>query len=202
MTKVYAIDGVVPVVHPSAYVHPSAVLIGDVIVGEDCYVAPGASLRGDMGQIVMEKGSNVQDNCSAHCFSNGRVRIMEYASVGHGAVLHGCVLEPRALVGMNAVVLDEAVIGERAIVGASALVRNRFEVPPRSLAAGVPARVMRALTPEEIDWAWSGTQEYLNILRRSRATMEPVEALTEAAGEGARIAIEGARPIFVAREKG
>lgn len=201
MPKVYAIDGVIPVVHPSAYVHSTAVLIGDVIVGPDCYVAPGASLRGDIGPIVMEKGSNFQDNCSAHCFSGGSARIMEYASVGHGAVLHGCVLEPHALVGMNAVVLDEAVIGERSIVGASALVRNRFKVPPRSLAAGVPAKVMRELTQAELDWASAGTNEYLELVRRSRASMELVEALTESDAEGPRIVIDGAKPIFEARDK-
>ena len=143
MTDVYAIDGIVPVVHPSAFIHPTAVLIGDVVVGEDCYVGPGASLRGDLGQILLEKGVSFQDGCIAHGFVGNQTIVREYAGVGHGAVLHGCTLEPKSLVGMNAVVMDGAVIGEESIVAALAFVRAEFKVPPRSLAAGIPAKILR-----------------------------------------------------------
>lgn len=201
MTKVYAIDGVVPVVHPSSFIHPTAVLIGDVVVGPDCYVAPGASLRGDLGQIVLEKGVSFQDNCIAHGFAGNQCIMREYAGVGHGAVLHGCILERRALAGMNAVIMDGAVIGENAIVAAQAFVRAGLQVPPRHLAAGVPAKILRELTDEEIDWKWTGVEEYLRLIRRSHDTLELVEPLTEANFDGPRIKIEGAKPLYQVRRE-
>lgn len=201
MTKVYAIDGIVPVVDPSAFIHPTAVLIGDVVVGAECYVGPGASLRGDLGQIVLEKGVSFQDGCIAHGFVGNRTVVQEYAGVGHGAVLHGCTLEPRSLVGMNAVVMDGAVIGEESIVAALAFVRAEFRVPPRSLAAGIPAKILRELTQEEIDWKWTGVEEYLRIVKRSHASLEAVDPLTRADFDGPRIQLEGAKPLYKARQQ-
>lgn len=202
MMNIYAIDGVVPVVDPSAFIHPTAVLIGDVIVGPECYVGPGASLRGDLGQIALEKGASFQDGCVAHGFVGNRTLVGEYAGVGHGAVLHGCTLEPRSLVGMNAVVMDGAVIGRESIVAALAFVRADFEVPPRSLAAGIPAKVLRDLTQEEIDWKWTGVEEYLRIVARSHETLARVEPLTRADFEGPRIRLEGAKPLYQVRRGG
>lgn len=196
MAHIYAIDGVIPVVDPSAFIHPTAVVIGDVVVGPDCYVGPGASLRGDLGQILLEKGVSFQDNCIAHGFVNNAMIIHEYGGVGHGAVLHGCTLEPRSLVGMNAVVMDGAVIGEQSIVAATAFVRAQFQVPPRSLAAGTPAKVLRELTQEEIDWKWTGVEEYLRLVKRSHASLEAVEPLTKADFDGPRIKLEGAKPLY------
>lgn len=177
--RVYAIDGVTPVIAPTAFVHPSAVLIGDVVVGPRCYVGPCASLRGDFGRIVLEEGANVQDNCTAHAFPNLDVIVHADGHVGHGAVLHGCVVGRGALVGMNAVVMDGAVIGETAIVAACAFVKAGFQVPPRTLAAGVPAKVVRALSDDEIAWKMEGTREYQRLAVRSLNTMvecDPLEA--------------------------
>ena len=131
----YAIDGLVPVVDPSAYVHPSAVLIGDVIVGPGCYVGPGASLRADFGRIVLGEGANVQDNCVAHGFPYADTVVEPDGHIGHGAVLHTCVVRRDALVGINAVVMDEAEIGEQAIVAACSFVRAGMNVQPRWLAS-------------------------------------------------------------------
>ncbi len=139
----------IPVVHPTAYVHETAVLIGDVIVGPGCYIAPSASLRGDFGQIRLGEGSNIQDNCTIHCFAGGETAVGADVSVGHGAVLHGCSVGDRALIGMNAVVMDGAIVGAQAIVAALAFVRAEFEVPERTIAAGVPARVLREIDGEE-----------------------------------------------------
>jgi phenylacetic acid degradation protein len=118
MVKVYSIDGITPVVHPSAFVHPSAVLIGDVIVGPRCYVGPAACLRGDFGRIVLEEGVNVQDACVMHSYAERDAVIEAWGHIGHGAILHGCHVGRNAMVGMNAVVMDGAVIGEQSLVAA------------------------------------------------------------------------------------
>ncbi|OEY66363.1 phenylacetic acid degradation protein PaaY [Marinobacter sp. X15-166B] len=175
----YQIDGVTPVVHPSAYVHPSAVLIGDVHIGPDCYVGPCASLRGDFGRIVMEQGANLQDTCVVHAFPGRDAVIHRNGHIGHGAVLHGCVIEEDAMVGMNAVVMDEAVIAARSIVGAAAFVKAGFSCEPASLIVGSPAKVVRQLSEKEVGWKLRGTQEYQALTRRSLATMQECTPLTE-----------------------
>ncbi len=199
MPKVYALDGVTPVVDSSAHVHPSAVLIGDVVVGPGCYVAPCASLRGDFGQIRMAEGSNIQDNSVVHCFAGGETSIGAYASIGHGAVLHGCSVGARALVGMNAVVMDGAVIGEHAIVAALAFVRADFEVPARAIVAGTPARVLREITSAEAAWMVAANADYHAARDRSMATLELVEALDRPDVDGPRLRIEGAKPLYQSR---
>ena len=137
----YALEGVTPVVDPTAFVHPTAVLIGDVIVGPGCYVGPLAVLRGDFGRIRLEAGSNLQDTCVVHGYPFADTVVGENGHIGHGAVLHGCIVQRNALVGMNAVINDNAVIGESAIVAAMAFVKAGFVVPPRMLVAGVPAEL-------------------------------------------------------------
>jgi phenylacetic acid degradation protein len=184
----YAIEGVIPVVDPSAYVHPTAVLIGDVIIGPDCYVGPNACLRGDFGRIVMKAGSNLQDTCVVHGFPNSDTVIEENGHVGHGAVLHGCVVRRDALVGMNAVVMDEAEIGEQAMVAASAFVRAGMKVAPRFLVAGVPAKAVRELSEQEIAWKRDGTHSYHALTRRCLATM--VETRPLAAPEANRPSLQ------------
>src|SRR5512141_957923 len=169
---VYAINGVTPVVDPTAFVHPTAALIGDVIIGPGCYVGPAASLRGDFGRLELRAGSNVQDACVLHGFPGTDTVIEENGHVGHGAVLHGCVVRRNALVGMNAVVNDNAVVGESAIVAAMAFVKAGMVIPPRTLVAGVPARVVRELTPQEMAWKIEGTRSYQQLTVRSLATME------------------------------
>jgi phenylacetic acid degradation protein len=174
---VYAFEGFTPVVDPRAFVHPLAVLIGDVLVGPDCYVAPGASLRGDFGRILLGAGSNVQDNCVLHSFPGQDVRLEEESHVGHGAVLHGCSVRRGALIGIHAVVMDGVVVGEEAFVGASSFVRAGFVVPPRTLVTGVPARVVRELKAEELAWKATGTREYQELAARCLASLREAAPL-------------------------
>ncbi len=176
----YAIEGVIPVVDPSAYVHPTAVLIGDVHVGPNCYVGPLASLRGDFGRIVLHAGANVQDNCVMHGFPQHDTVVEENGHIGHGAVLHSCIVRRDALVGMNAVVMDEAEVGEQAVVAACAFVPAGMRVAPRTLVAGVPAKLLRSLRDEEIAWKLTGTQTYQDLTRRSLASLKEVQALAQA----------------------
>ena len=174
----YSIDGLVPVVDPSAHVHPDAVLIGDVWVGPGVYVGPCASLRGDFGRLVLEAGNNVQDNCTLHGFPGADTVVETDGHIGHGAVLHGCVVRRGALIGMNAVVMDEAEIGEQTIVAASAFVRAGKKIPPRVLVAGVPGKVIRELSEQEIAWKHDGTLTYQDLVRRCHASLREVEPLS------------------------
>ena len=199
--KVYAIDGIVPVVDPSAYVHPSAVLIGDVIVGPDCYVGPCASLRGDFGRLILERGSNLQDTCVMHGFPGTDTVVEEDGHVGHGAVLHGCRVGRNALIGMNAVIMDNAVIGESSIVAASAFVKAGMEIPPRVLVAGMPAKVIRALSDEEVRWKSEGTATYQDLARRSLATMEETVPLRAVEPGRKRIHMPEVVPLMALRTK-
>ena len=187
MQNCYAIEDLIPVVDPTAYVHPTAVLIGDVIVGPRCYVGPAASLRGDFGRIVLRDGANVQDTCVIHGFPDSDTIIEIDGHIGHGAVIHGAHIGQNAMVGMNAVVMDRAEIGESAIIGAMAFVREGTIIPPRSLALGIPARVTRQLTDAEIAWKRTGTLQYHNLAVRSLASQRAVEPLR---------AVQADRPRF------
>jgi phenylacetic acid degradation protein len=173
----YRFDGLTPVVDPTAFVHPTAVLIGDVHIGPGCYIGPGASLRGDFGRIVIGPNANVQDNCVMHSFPGQAAVVEEDGHVGHGAILHGCVVGRGALIGMNAVVMDGAQVGENAFVAAMSFVRAGFAVPARTLVAGVPARIVRALEDKEMTWKANGTREYQELAQRCRATLEPCDPL-------------------------
>ncbi|MFV3073509.1 phenylacetic acid degradation protein PaaY [Niveispirillum fermenti] len=175
----YRFDGLVPVVDPTAFVHPTASLIGDVIIGPRCYIGPGAALRGDFGRLVVENGANVQDNCVMHSFPGADCVVEQDGHVGHGAVLHGCRVGRNALVGMNAVVMDGAVIGAESLVAAMSFVKAGMVVPARTLVAGSPARVMRDLTEKEIAWKSHGTAEYQELARRCHETLAEVEPLRE-----------------------
>jgi phenylacetic acid degradation protein len=187
MVRVYEIDGVRPVVHPSAYVHPSAVLIGDVIVGPRCYVGPLASLRGDFGRLILEEGANLQDTCVMHGFPEDDTVIEIDGHIGHGAVLHGCRVGRNAMVGMNAVVMDKAVVGMESIVAAMSFVKAGMVIPPRSMVMGTPAKVVRALTEDEVRWKSFGTTQYHELTVRSLETMREVEALSEVEADRRRI---------------
>jgi phenylacetic acid degradation protein len=200
--RVYAIDGIVPVVDPTAYVHPSAVLIGDVIVGPGCYVGPCASLRGDFGRLILERGANLQDTCVMHGFPGTDTVVEEDGHIGHGAVLHGCRVKKNALVGMNAVIMDNAIIGESAIVAASAFVKAGVEIPARSLAAGMPAKVIRELSDEEIAWKSDGTRTYQELTRRSLATMVECAPLAAVEAERPRIHLPEVIPLVEMKKRG
>lgn len=199
--KVYAIDGIVPVVDPTAFVHPSAVLIGDVIVGPGCYVGPCASLRGDVGHIEIHAGSNIQDCCILHGFPGLGTVVEENGHIGHGAVLHGCTVQRNGLVGMNAVVNDHAVVGESSIVAAMAFVKAQMVIPPRTLVAGIPARVVRALTETELAWKVEGTELYHLLARRSLATMQVVDPLPAPEPGRARMELPDILPLSVVKAR-
>ena len=198
---VYSIDGVTPVVDPTAYVHPSAVLIGDVIVGANCYIGPAACLRGDFGRLDIRAGANVQDTCVMHAFPGHDTIIEEGGHIGHGAVLHGCTIKRDALVGMNAVINDNAVIGEAAIVAAMAFVKAGMIVPPRMLAAGMPARIVRELTDTEIAWKREGTQSYVDLTRRSLATMRATAPLAAVEAGRKRLDLPELLPLAALKAK-
>ena len=179
MVKVYEINGVRPVVHPTAYVHPSAVLIGDVIVGPRCYIGPLASMRGDFGRLILVVGGILHDTCVMHCFPGEDTVVEVDGHIGHGAVLHGCRIKRNAMVGMNAVVMDKAVVGEESIVAAMSFVKAGMIIPPRSMVMGTPAKVMRELTDEDVKWKSFGTRQYHELNVRSLETMREAEAFTE-----------------------
>lgn len=176
---IYAIEDLIPVVDPSAYVHPTAVLIGDVIIGQGCYVGPNAVLRGDFGRIVLKQGSNIQDTCVMHSFPGKDCVIERDGHIGHGAVLHGCHIGRNALVGMNAVVMDGAVIGDESLVAATAFVKSGFECAPRSLLAGSPASVKRPLSEQEVAWKSNGTVEYQHLTQRCHTSLQLVQPLAQ-----------------------
>jgi len=183
----YEIDGIRPVIDPDAFVHPTAILIGDVIVRARCYVGPAASIRGDFGRIVLEEGANLQDTCVMHGFPHADTVVEVDGHIGHGAVLHGCTIKRNALVGMNAVVMDEAVVGESAMIAACAFVKAGTVIAPRMLAAGIPAKVLRELTGDELAWKIEGTQAYQRLAVRSLKTMREVAPLTAVEPDRKRI---------------
>lgn len=173
----YAFEGICPVVHPSAYVHPQATLIGDVIVGPGAYIAPHASLRGDYGRLIIDAGANVQDGCVMHGYAGVDVVVGQGSSIGHGAVLHGCRIGPDCLVGMQAVVMDGAVIGPQSIVAAMSFVPAGFAGEARQLLKGIPARCARSVRDDELHWQRLNAQEYHGLARRCQATLRPCEPL-------------------------
>tara|TARA_R110002095_G_scaffold213240_3_gene203502 strand:+ start:5180 stop:5770 length:591 start_codon:yes stop_codon:yes gene_type:complete len=175
----YEFEGLTPVVHPTAYVHPTAVLIGDVIVGPRVYIAPLASLRGDYGRLILEEGSNLQDSCVMHGYCDMDTVVEADGHIGHGAILHGCVVKRNALVGMNAVVMDGAIIGEGSIIAAGSFVRAGFEGLPRQLLVGSPAKAIRAVSEQDLHWKELNTQEYQALARRSALSMDEVAPLRE-----------------------
>lgn len=174
----YSLDGAIPVVHPTAYVHPTAVLIGKVSIGERCYIGPCASLRGDFGGIVVQAGANIQDCCVVHSFPGKECLVEENGHIGHGAILHGCTVGKDAMVGMNAVIMDEAEIGAFSIVGACAFVPIGMKVPERSLVLGSPARVARLLSEQEIAKKLEGTLIYHRLTQRCLQSMTKVSPLS------------------------
>ena len=200
--RVFAIDGIVPVVDPTAFVHPTAVLIGDVIVGPGCYVGPCASLRGDFGRLILEAGANLQDTCVMHGFPGTDTVVGEDGHIGHGAVLHGCRIGRNALVGMNAVIMDNAVIGEATIVAACAFVKAGANIPARSLVAGMPAKVVRELSDEEIVWKGEGTRTYQELTRRCLATMVETAPLAAVETDRKRIHMPEVVPLVELKQRG
>ncbi|MAB47445.1 MAG: gamma carbonic anhydrase family protein [Flavobacteriaceae bacterium] len=176
---IYEFQGYIPVVHESSFVHPLAAVTGNVIIGKNCYIGPGAAIRGDWGQIILEDGVNVQENCTVHMFPGKSIVLKESAHVGHGAIIHGANLGRNCLIGMNSVIMDDAEIGYESIVGAMAFVKAETKIPPRSLVVGNPAKVVKQVSDEMIVWKTKGTQLYQQLPKDCHESLKEVEPLRE-----------------------
>ncbi|OBX22716.1 MULTISPECIES: acyltransferase [Bizionia] len=174
---IYKFKGYTPVVHESSFVHPLAAVTGNVIIGKNCYIGPGAAIRGDWGQIILEDGVNVQENCTVHMFPGKSITLKESAHVGHGAIIHGANLGRNCLIGMNAVIMDDAEIGDESIVGAMAFVRAETKIPNRSLVVGNPAKVIKDVSDDMIAWKTKGTQLYQQLPADCHESLEEAEPL-------------------------
>jgi carbonic anhydrase/acetyltransferase-like protein (isoleucine patch superfamily) len=175
----YQFNGIKPVVHPSAFVHPQAAVTGNVVIGKDVYIGPGAALRGDWGKIIIEDGCNVQENCTLHMFPGATVLLKESAHIGHGAIIHGATIGKNCLVGMNAVIMDEAELGDECIAGALAFIKQGEKFPSRSLIAGNPAKIIKQVSEEMIAWKTKGTKLYQLLPQQCFDTLKTCEPLRE-----------------------
>ena len=176
---IYEFKKFIPVVHPSAYVHPQAAVTGNVIIGKDVYIGPGAAIRGDWGGIVIEDGCNVQENCTIHMFPGVTVVLQENSHIGHGAIVHGANIGKNVLVGMNSVIMDDAVIGDECIIGALSFIKAGDKFEKRSLIVGNPAKRIKEVSDEMIQWKTKGTQLYQSLPHDMREHLKEVEPLRE-----------------------
>ncbi len=176
---IYSFRGAIPFVHESAFVHPQAAVTGQVIIGRNVYIGPGAALRGDWGRIVIQDGCNVQENCTLHMFPGVTLLLKEGAHIGHGAVVHGAVIGRNSLVGMNSVIMDEVEIGDECIIGALSFIRAGEKIPARSLVAGSPARIIREVGDDMLEWKTAGTALYQALPRQMQAEWTACEPLRE-----------------------
>lgn len=176
---IYSFKGYIPVVHKSSFVHPLAVVTGNVIIGKDCYIGPGAAIRGDWGQIILEDGVNVQENCTVHMFPGKSITLQESAHIGHGAIIHGANLGKNVLIGMNAVIMDDAEIGDESIIGAMSFVKAETKIPERSLVVGNPAKIIKQVSDEMIAWKTKGTALYQQLPADCHDSLKEVQPLRE-----------------------
>lgn len=175
----YQFNGFTPVVHPKSFVHPQATIIGNVIIGKDVYVGPSAVIRGDWGEIIIEDGCNVQENCTVHMFPGTTTYLRMGAHIGHGAIIHGANIGANSLIGMNAVIMDEAEIGIECIIGALCFVKSKMVIPKRSLVVGNPAKIIKQVSDEMISWKTKGTKLYQSLPEICQETMKECSPLTE-----------------------
>ena len=176
---IYEFQGYIPVIHPTSFVHPLAAVTGNVIIGKDCYIGPGAAIRGDWGQIILKDGVNVQENCTVHMFPGKSIVLKESVHVGHGAVIHGANLGRNCLIGMNTVIMDDAEIGDECIIGAMSFVKAGTKITSRSLVVGNPAKIIKQVSDEMIAWKTKGTQLYQQLPKECQDTLKAVEPLRE-----------------------
>jgi phenylacetic acid degradation protein len=176
---IYSFKGHIPVVHESSFVHPLAAVTGNVIIGKDCYIGPGAAIRGDWGEIILEDGVNIQENCTVHMFPGKSIVLQEGAHVGHGAVIHGAHLGRNCLIGMNSVIMDDAVIGDECIVGAMAFVKAETKFERRQLIVGNPAKVIKEVSDDMIAWKTAGTKLYQQLPADCHDSLREVSPLRE-----------------------
>ena len=174
---IYSFKGYIPVVHESSFVHPLAAVTGNVIIGKDCYIGPGAAIRGDWGQIILEDGVNVQENCTIHMFPGKSICLEESAHIGHGAIIHGANIGRNVLIGMNTVVMDDAKIGDESIIGAMSFVKAETNIPNRSLVVGNPAKIIKEVSDEMIEWKTKGTKLYQQLPTDCHESLREVEPL-------------------------
>ena len=177
--SVFAFNGFVPVIKESSFVHPKASVTGNVIIGDDVYIGPGAAIRGDWGQIIIKDGCNIQENCTIHMFPGKTVTLEESAHIGHGAIIHGGTIGKNSLIGMNAVIMDDVTIGEESIIGALTFVPANSEIPRRSLVVGNPGKVIKEVSDDMISWKSKGTALYQQLPSECYATLKEVEPLRE-----------------------
>src|SRR5678809_639525 len=176
---IYSFKEFTPVIDASSFIHPLAAITGNVIIGKDCYIGPGAALRGDWGKIIIEDGCNVQENCVIHMFPGVTVLLKESAHIGHGAIVHGAMIGRNCLVGMNSVVMDNVELGDESIVGASSFIKESEKIPPRSLVVGNPAKIIKQVSDEMIDWKTHGTKLYQELPKEMFESLKPCKPLHE-----------------------
>ena len=176
---IYEFNGYKPVIHESAFVHPQASVTGNVIIGKHVYIGPGAAIRGDWGEIIIEDGCNVQENCTVHMFPGTTVWLKESAHIGHGAIIHGATVGKNSLIGMNAVLMDEVMIGEECIIGALCFVPAKMQIPNRSIVVGNPAKIIKEVSQQMIDWKTQGTKLYQKLPSDCFDTLKECEPLRE-----------------------
>ena len=174
---IYEFEGYRPVIHESAFIHPLAAVTGNVVIGKDVYIGPGAAIRGDWGEIRIGDGCNVQENCTIHMFPGVTVHLEESAHIGHGAIIHGAQIGRNSLVGMNAVIMDNVSLGEECIVGALAFIKAETTIPPRSMVVGNPAKVIKEVSDEMIKWKSEGTKIYQRLPKDCYTTLKECEPL-------------------------
>ena len=176
---VYKFKGFIPVIHESSFIHPQAAVTGNVIIGKDVYVGPGAAIRGDWGEIIIEDGCNVQENCTIHMFPGKSMVLKAGAHIGHGAIIHGANIGANSLVGMNAVIMDDAEVGDECIIGALSFVKAGMKIPNRKMVVGNPAALVKDISDEMIDWKTKGTALYQKLPKECYESLRAVEALRE-----------------------
>jgi phenylacetic acid degradation protein len=176
---IYEFKGFKPVIHETAFIHPQAAVTGNVIIGKNVYIGPGAAIRGDWGGIIIEDGCNVQENCTIHMFPGITVTLEASAHIGHGAIIHGANIGKNTLIGMNSVIMDNVEIGEECIIGALCFIKADTKIPRRSLVVGNPGKVIKILSDEMIDWKTKGTQLYQSLPKELYESLKPCEPLRE-----------------------
>ncbi len=176
---IYSFNHFIPVVHPSSFVHPQAAITGNVVIGKNVYIGPGAAIRGDWGQVIIEDGCNVQENCTIHMFPGVTVWLKESAHIGHGAIIHGAVIGKNCLIGMNSVVMDEVVLEDECVVGALSFIKAGEHFEKRSLIAGNPAKKIKEVSEEMLTWKTAGTTLYQALPKYMQESWKACEPLTE-----------------------
>ena len=174
---IYEFNNYKPVIHQSSFIHPLSAITGDVIIGKDCYIGPGAALRGDWGKIIIEDGCNVQENCIIHMFPGVTVLLKPGAHIGHGAIIHGATIGKNSLIGMNAVIMDNVELGDECIIGALTFIKQDEKIPARSLVAGNPGKIIKEVTDEMLNWKTEGTKLYQSLPKEMFESWKECEPL-------------------------